>query len=119
MTDTSMGSVAPASVLDYLTKVWENASEPQNGLIPGGAVVIHRASNSHDYRVWEMLGDLTEHSFVNLRIVSSPPKVGFYMQEKGHAYYWDGSVWRHRKGGPRSWQDYEFSAYIGDAKEDK
>ena len=107
----------PTSVLDYLTKVWEEATVPQGNYIPAGSVVIHRAGNSHDYRVWEMLGDLTENSLVNLRIVSEPrPKVGFYMQDKGHAYYWDGSVWRLGKGGSRSsWQAYEFSTYIGDA----
>ena len=111
----------PTSVLDYLTKVWDEASEPQNGLIPGGAVVIHRAGNSHDYRVWEMLSDLTENSLVNLRIVSSPPpKVGFYMLDGGYAFYWDGSYWRYSKGGPRcDGQDYGFSEYIGDVKEDK
>lgn len=123
-----MGSVEPiaddkepTSVLDYLTKVWEEASEPEGCYIPAGSVVIHRASNSHDYRVWEMLGGLTEHSFVNLRIVSGPPpKVGFYMQEKGYAYYWDGSTWFYSKGGERcGWQDYGFSNYIGDFKEDK
>ena len=120
MTDTSMGSVAPASVLDYLTKVWAKATVPQGTYIPAGTVVIHRAGNSHDYRVWEMLGDLTEHSFVNLRIVSSPPKVGFYLTTDGYAYYWDGSTWLYSKGGGRcGWQDYGFSNYIGDFKEDK
>lgn len=122
-----MGSVEPiaddkepTSVLDYLTKVWEEASEPEDNCIHAGSVVIHRASDSQDYRVWEMLGDLTEHSFVNLRIVSSPPKVGFYMQDAGYAYYWDGSAWYIRKGGiPCGRQDYGFSMYIGDVKEDK
>ena len=107
----------PTSVLDYLTKVWEKATVPQGTYIPAGTVVIHRASNSHDYRVWEMLCDLTEHSFVNLRIVSSPPKVGFYMQNKGRAYYWDGSTWFYGKGGDCcGWQNYEHSNYIGDAE---
>ena len=56
-----------------------------------------------------------------IRIVSSPPpKVGFYMQDKGFAFYWDGSVWRYSKGGMScDGQDYGFSSYIGDVKEDK
>ena len=110
----------PEIVLNYLTKVWEEASEPEDGYIPAGSVVIHRAGNSHDYRVWEMLGDLTEHSFMNLRIVSSPPpKVGFYMQGNGYAFYWDGSAWSARKVGIHcNRQEYGFSNYIGDVKED-
>ena len=111
----------PTSVLDYLTKVWEEASEPEDCYIPAGSVVIHRTdTNRPSYHVRTFLTDVNWHYLTPVRIVSSPPKVGFYMQEKGHAYYWDGSVWHHRKGGPRStWQDYGFSAYIGDVKEDK
>ena len=110
------------SVLDYLTKVWEEAAEPEDNCIPAGSVVIlSNDPDRPDYTVWTVPTDAKRPLHASIRIVSSPPhKVGFYMQEKGHAYYWDGSVWRHRKGGPRStWQDYEFSAYIGDVKEEK
>ena len=109
------------AVLNYLTKVWENASEPEDGYIPAGSVVIHRIDPIRpDYHVWTLLTDTQWSSLTRIRIVSSPPKVGFYMQNKGRAYYWDGSTWFYGKGGDRcGWQDYGFSAYIGDVKEDK
>lgn len=109
----------PESVLDYLIKVWEGASEPQGECIPAGSVVIHRRiPNRHDYDVWTMRNDYTDWaSFENIRIVSYPSKVGFYMQESGLAYYWDGSDWCFGKGGARcDYQDYGFSAYIGDVE---
>lgn len=111
----------PESVLDYLTKVWEEAAEPQDGFIPAGSVVVYRNDYDRpDYQVWTARTDRDVGPFLNLRIVSSPPKVGFYMQHDGYAYYWDGSVWRLGKGGPRgAFQDYVFSTYIGDVKEEK
>lgn len=116
-----MGSVEPTSVLDYLTKVWEEATVPQGTYIPAGTVIIYRNDYDRpDYQVWTVRTDRDLGPFLNLRIVSSPPKVGFYMQEKGHAYYWDGSTWLYSKGGDRcGWQNYEHSNYIGDVKEDK
>ena len=109
------------SVLDYLTKVWENASEPEDHCVPGGSVVIARNGSAQpDYHVWTTLADEKWISLGGIRIVSSPPKVGFYMQDKGDAFYWDGSTWFYGKGGDRcGWQGYGFSAYIGDVKEDK
>ena len=106
------------SVLDYLTKAWENAAEPEDNFVPGGSVVIARnGSTQPDYHVWTTFADAKWFSVEGIRIVSSPPKVGFYMQDNGHACYWDGSGWRHRKGGPRStWQGYEHSNYIGDVR---
>lgn len=112
----------PASVLDYLTRVWDEATEPPAGRIPAGSVVIHRLDSTRpDYRVLILLTDVTEGSSLSrIRIVSMPHEVGFYLQDKGYAYYWDGSVWRFRKGGPRSTcQDYGFSKYIGDFEEDE
>lgn len=121
-----MGSVKPSkddkeSVLDYLTKVWEEASEPEGGFIPAGTVVINLIDPVRpDYHVWTVLTDIDRSVFANIRIVSSPPKVGFYQTNNGYAYYWDGSTWLYSKGGDRcGWQDYEFSQYIGDVKEDK
>ena len=111
-----MNTQSREAVLNYLTKVWEEATVPQGTYIPAGTVVIHRRDDRRpDYHVRTVLADLVQSSFANIRIVSSPPpKVGFYMQEQGHAYYWDGSVWRYSKGGPRSaWQGYGFSNYIG------
>lgn len=116
-----MGSVEPASVLDYLTRIWEDASVPEDDFIPAGAVAIHKNDDPNpDYTVWSVLTDLP-CSHANIRIVSGPPhKVGFYLQAGGYAYYWDGSVWSVRKGGIHcNRQDYEFSQYIGDVKEDK
>lgn len=110
------------SVLDYLDRVWEEASEPENGAIPTGSVVIMRnVPDRRDYDVWTMQIDDTASSyFGNIRIVSSPPKVGFYLQAGGYAHYWDGSVWSVRKGGfPCERQNYDFSKYIGDVEEDE
>ena len=108
------------SVLDYLTKVWEEAAEPEDNCIPAGSVAIHSNDPDRpDYNVWTVLAD-TKCTFASIRIVSSPPKVGFYLTTDGYAYYWDGSTWLYSKGGGRcGWQDYGFSNYIGDAKEDK
>ena len=112
----------PTSVLSYLTKVWDEASEPPDNCIPAGSVVIRRNDDTRpDYTVWTVVTDLPVSPTVSIRIVSSPPpKVGFYVQHGGFAYYWDGSVWRLGKGCRRSpYQDYGFSEYIGDVKEDK
>ena len=68
----------PTSVLDYLTKVWENASEPPDNCIPAGSVVIARNGSAQpDYHVWTTFTDEKWISLEGIRIVSSPPKVGF------------------------------------------
>lgn len=123
-----MGSVEPiaddkepTSVLDYLTKVWEEAAEPEDNCIPGGSVVIARNGSAQpDYHVWTTFADVNWSSLDGIRIVSSPPKVGFYLQGNGYAFYWDGSAWSARKVGIHcNRQEYGFSNYIGDVKEDK